>query len=146
MLLRNSSFNVHKPLIDVLTACGVIDKSRPTLIGCRIPLEGEYREFWEFPYADELKVGLMIALLQARTMLAWLRDIRATGVSLECIEIIPRTDAEASLSEIGGVNGSNLRERAREIELSIYRIAAALIPPDVKDIEGNVAVTGLSAF
>ena len=146
VLLRNSSFTSHKPLIDVLTACGAINNGLPTLIGCRIPLEGEYREFWEFPYAEELKVGLMIALLQARAMLAWIRDINASGVSLECIEIVPRSDAEASLSEIGGVNGLNLRERAREIELAIYKIVAALIPPDVKDIEGNVAVTAYRPF
>ena len=146
VLLRNNSFSVYKPLVDVLTTCGAINNNLPTLIGCRIPLEGEYREFWEFPYAEELKVGLMIALLQARAMLAWLRDIRAIGVPLECIEIVPRTDAEASLSEIGGVNGSSLRVRAREIELAIYRIAAALIPPDVKDIEGNVAVTAYRPF
>ena len=146
VLLRNNSFSVHKPLVDVLTTCGAINNNLPTLIGCRIPLEGEYREFWEFPYAEELKVGFMIALLQARAMLAWLRDIRAIGVPLECIEIVPRTDAEASLSEIGGVNGSSLRDRAREIELAIYRIAAALIPPDVKEIEGNVAVTAYRPF
>ena len=68
-LLRNRSMTNHKPLIDTLTACGAIDDGQPAFIGGRLPLEAEYREFWEFPYPEELKSGLMIALLQARTVL-----------------------------------------------------------------------------
>jgi hypothetical protein len=62
-LLRNRGMNSYKPLIDTLTACGAIENERPTLIGGRLPLEAEYRDFWEFPYPEDLKIGLMIALL-----------------------------------------------------------------------------------
>src|SRR3954447_21843147 len=47
-LLRNRGLNPYRPLIDTLTACGAIEDERPTVIGCRLPLETEYREFWEF--------------------------------------------------------------------------------------------------
>lgn len=134
-LLRNRGLTTYKPLIDTLTACGAIEDERPTLVGGRLPLEGEYREFWEFPYPEELKTGLMIALLQARTVLAWLRNFVAAGVSLEDVEIVPRADADAALTVIGGTRGDALLAKARDMELAIYRISAALMPPDVHDID-----------
>lgn len=138
-LLRNRGMTSYKPLIDTLTACGAIVDEQPTLVGGRLPLEAEYREFWEFPYPDDLKTGLMIALLQARTVLAWLRNIQASGVPLERVEIVPRADADAALTAIGGTAGSALLARAREVEFAIYQISAALVPPDVEDIDREAA-------
>lgn len=138
-LLRNRGMTSYKPLIDTLTSCGAIEDDHPTLIGGRLPLEGEYREFWEFPYPDDLKTGLMIALLQARTVLTWLRNIQTSGVPLEQVEIVPRTDADAALTAIGGTAGPALLDRAREVEFTIYQISAALIPPDVGDINRETA-------
>ncbi|WP_376706157.1 hypothetical protein RQ479_32905 (plasmid) [Mesorhizobium sp. ISC25] len=138
-LLRNRTMNSYKPLIDTLSACGAIADQRPTLIGGRIPLEAEYREFWEFPYPDELKTGLMIALLQARTVLAWLRNVQAAGIGLDQVEIVPRADAVAALTAIGGTTGPALHARAREVELAIYRISAALVPPEIDEIDSEAA-------
>ena len=134
-LLRNRNMTNYKPLLDTLTACGAIADDQPTLIGGRLPLEAEYREFWELPYPEDLKTGLMIALLQARTVLTWLRNIQASGVPLEQIKIAPRADANAALTAIGGTMGPDLLARAREVELAIYRISAALVPPDLEDID-----------
>ena len=145
-LLRNHNFAPYRPLIDALTNCGAIHDGKPTLVGNRIPLESEYRDFWEFPYPEDLKSGLMIALLQARTVLGWLRDLQAAGLSLKQVEIIPRGDAEASLASIGGTAGTELRVRAREVERAIYRISAALIPPDVEAISGKAAVSAYRPF
>jgi len=136
-LLRNRALTAYKPLIDTLTSCGAIENERPTVVGGRVPLEGEYREFWEFPYPEDLKTGLMIALLQARTVLAWLRSFGAAGVSLEQVEIVPRADADAALTAIGGVKASDLLARAREVELAIYRISAALMPPEISEIDSE---------
>ena len=138
-LLRNHSMINRKPLIDTLTACEAIDNERPRIIGGRIPLEAEYRDFWEFPYPEELKTGLMIALLQARTVLAWLRNIQASGVPFDQVKIVPRADADAALTEIGGDAGPDLVDHARKVELAIYRISAALIPPDIDDIAREAA-------
>lgn len=133
LLLNRDSTN-YKPLLHTLTACGAIDNERPKLVGERIPLEAEYRDFWEFPYPEELKTNLMIALLQARTVLAWLRNIQSSGRQLDQIGIVPRTDANASLKAIGGEAGQGLHNRAREVELDIYKISAALVPPVMQDI------------
>ena len=134
-LLRNHDNPNYNPLIDKLTTCGAISNGRPTLIGGRIPLEGEYREFRELPYSDELNTGLMIALLQSRTLLAWLRYIQALDTSLDQVEIVPRAGAAAALGAIGGKSGQGLRDRAQEVELAVYRVSAALVPPEVKEID-----------
>ncbi len=134
-LLRNRSMTNFKPLIDTLTTCRAIADGNPTLIGGRLPLEAEYREFWELPYPEELRTGLMITLLQARTVLTWLQNIQASGVPLDQVEIVPRSDANAALAAIGGTRGSDLLVRAREVELAIYHISAALVPPDIGDID-----------
>src|SRR5438477_9577338 len=53
-LLHNKSFAGHKDLTAALTACGAILDDQPLVLGCRLPLETDYRDFWEFPYSDEL--------------------------------------------------------------------------------------------
>lgn len=134
-LLRNRSMANYKPLIDTLTACGALRDERPTLLGARLPLEAEYREFREFPYPEKLKTGLMIAMLQARTVLAWLRHIENSGTSLDDVQIVPRAGADAALTAIGGTAGMELREQALKVERAIYRVSAALVPPDTKAID-----------
>ena len=144
-LLRNRNIANRRPLLDMLRTCGAIADDRPTLLGGRLPLEAEYREFWEFPYPEELKCRLMTALLQARTVLVWLRDIQALDVPLDRIQIVARAHAVAALTSLGGVAGPDLLKRAREVELAIYRISAALVPPDIDDIE-PAATTAYQPF
>lgn len=135
-LLRNQSMSNYKPLVDILTICGALSEERPTLVGARIPLEAEYREFWELPYSEELRISLMIAFLEARTVLAWLRNIEKTGVTLQQIEIVARSGSEAALASIGGNEGLGLLKQARKVELLIYRILAALVPPPIEQVAG----------
>ena len=138
-LLRNDRITNRKPLIDTLTVCGAIDQERPKFIGGRIPLEAEYRDFWEFPYPTDLKTGLMIALLQARAVLTWLRNIKTSGLSVDQVQIVPRANADAALTAIGGEAGPDLFDHAQKVELAIYRVLAALIPPDVDDLGTDIA-------
>lgn len=138
-LLRNSSLSTYKALLDSLTSCRAIGDEGPIIVGGRIPLEAEYREFWEFPYSEELKGGLMTALLQARTVLAWLRSLTDAGIPLESISIRPRAGSEAALAAIGGRDGPSLFARASQVELAIYKVSAALVPPDVSDIDADAA-------
>ena len=139
-LLRNRDITNHKPLVDSLTSCGAIVDNHPAIVGCRLPLETEYREFWELPYPDDLKTGLMTALLQARTVLTWLRNLKAADVPLDQVEIVPRDNADAALDAIGGNSGAQLLRRAREVEAAIYGISAALLPPDIADVDHQATV------
>lgn len=138
-LLRNRSSEAYKPLVDTLTKCGAINGGTPVFVGCRLPLEAEYRDFWEFPYPNELKVGLMTSLLQARAVLAWVRNLTESGIPTEKIGIVPRSESEAALNAIGGVTTNGLVKRAREVELAIYTISAALLPPNINEIDEAAA-------
>ena len=134
-LLRSRHLSSHRQLVDILTSCGAIQDEHPTFVGGRLPLEAEYREFWELPYSEQLKTRLMTQLLQARAVLSWLRHIQNSGVPLDQVEIVPRADSDAAVTSIGGRTGSDLLNRARKVELAIYRISAALVPPDIADID-----------
>ncbi|MCY3810755.1 MAG: hypothetical protein OXH15_03055 [Gammaproteobacteria bacterium] len=139
-LLRNRDITNHKPLVDSLTSCGAIVDNHPAIVGGRLPLETEYREFWELPYPDDLKTGLMTALLQARAVLTWLRNLEAADVALEQVEIVPRENAHAALRAIGGDSAPQLLRRAREVEAAIYGISAALLPPKIADVDQQATV------
>lgn len=134
-LLDHHDLTTHKSLVDALTECHALADGKPIVSACRLPLEAEYREFWNFPYEPDLKFGLMSALLQARSVLGWIRGFNQAGIPLEHITIIPRPEAEAALQKIGGTTGEGLKGRAREVEMAIYRVSAALIPPAVADID-----------
>ncbi|MCI0430197.1 MAG: hypothetical protein L0210_06605 [Rhodospirillales bacterium] len=136
-LLRNRGLTTYKPLVDALGECRAIADERPAVVGCRLPLEAEYREFWEFPYPEELKTSLMIALLQARAVLAWLRNLQVGGHPLDAIALVPRADAEAATTAIGGTEATAVLERARQMELSIYRVSAALVAPDIGALDAD---------
>jgi hypothetical protein len=128
-LLRNSSVSTYQALVAALSECGAVKNEQPTILGCRLPLETDYREFWECPYPDALKLRLMAALIQARAVLGWLRHLTAAGVEPSDVEIVPRADAEAIVEAIGGVKGEQVAARARAVEKALYLIMGALIAP-----------------
>ncbi len=138
-LLRHESQSNFNPLVDTLTQCGALKNKEPVLLGGRVPMESEYRDFWEFPYPDDLKCKLMFALIQSRTVLAWISNLTSTGIELDQISIVPRGDAIAALDAIGGTGGRSLFEKARAIEEHIYNISAALLPPAIDDIDDAAA-------
>jgi len=77
-LLQTPELPSQAALMDALTACKAIAADgtpAPTVAGCRIPLESNYRDCWELPYAEDIRHNLFRSLLQARTVLAWLRGM-----------------------------------------------------------------------
>ncbi|WP_337171568.1 hypothetical protein [Gemmatimonas aurantiaca] len=133
-LLRNQNFGSYRPLLGALTASGALRDELPTVLAGRLPMESNYRDMWEFPYEDDLKIGLLTALIQARAVLAWLRALRAVGVKEADVEFIPREDAAAAVESMGGTQGSTVGDRARAVEAALYAIAGALVAPDVSQL------------
>lgn len=134
-LLRNPGMDGYKELIFGLTACGALKGEQLAISGCRLPLETEYREFWELPYPEDLKHGLVQNLLQARAIISWVHNItERQNISADSIRIIPREGAVASLGQIGGEHASSALEKAREVERAVYKIGAALVAPDIDNI------------
>lgn len=41
----------NRDIISALAACGMVERGMQVVAGVRLPMEGEYRDFWELPYA-----------------------------------------------------------------------------------------------
>jgi len=74
-LLRHRGLATYRELCAAVAECEAITGEHPKVVGCRLSMETDYRDFWEFPYSEGLKLGLMTALIQARSVLAWLRHL-----------------------------------------------------------------------
>jgi hypothetical protein len=133
-IIRKFNLESMRDTASCLARCKAIEGQQIKILGHRLPLEGDYRVFWELPYPEELRHGLMISLLQARAVIGWLRSLETSFDSLDNVKIIPKADALASLTQIGGENANAVLERAKKIEQAIYDIVADLIPPSVNEI------------
>ncbi len=134
-LLRNSSIPTYQALVDTVSMCGALVDNQVAVLGCRLPLETDYRDVWEFSYPENVKLTLTNALIQARAVLGWLRHLQHAGHSLDSIRIEARADAEAATQAIGGTSGAGLLERARAIERALYKVVGALITPEIHDLD-----------
>src|SRR5437762_13389655 len=53
-ILRDRSSNNNKVLSAALAQSGFIAEDRPLVSGVRLPMEAEYRDFWELPYDPQV--------------------------------------------------------------------------------------------
>ena len=128
----------YSDIIQALEACQFIQKGQQKIAAVRLPLEGEYRDFWELPYDETLRTKLVLALIQARAVLGLVRNLERRHARSE-IRFIPRSDAVAALQEIGGGETETLVERAREVERAVYDVGARLVPPKAEEISETAA-------
>ena len=137
-LLRNKELTSYGAVFGALVECRAIVDELPAILSCRLPMETDYRTIWEFPYDDELKLRLTIALLQSRAVLGWIRALRESGVDLSTVKIKPRSDAAAALSAVGADSVDNLVARARTVEERIYRLVGALVTPPLESVSKDL--------
>lgn len=137
-LLKHIDLQSHRDMASALADCGVIRQGEPAIVGCRVPLGSEYRDFWEFPYAEEIRGRLLESILQARACLAWLQNLLSAGHKLADISIRTRADATAAAEAVSASSAQEFFERARQVERAIYQVSAALIPPLADDLPNDV--------
>lgn len=140
-VIRSTGSTDYESVAGALEQCGAIQHGLPTVLGCRLPMETDYRDFWEFPYSDALKSGLLFTFIQARAVLAWFRHLQATGVSETNVSIMARTDAGTAVETIGGTSGSAVVQKAREVERAVYDVVGALVAPDESALPPSVTGT-----
>ncbi len=121
----------HRPLLDTMAELGAVVGGRVAVAGCRLPMEGRYREIWELPYEAGVKHRLLTALIQARAVLEWLSGFEAAGIEVSAVSVTPKVKSPAMIEAIGGTGGIGLRARAEAVETVIYGITKALVPPRI---------------
>lgn len=136
-LSQNRNFEGHKDISAALASCDAMSGSLPKVLGFRLPLETDYRDFWEFDYREDLKTNLMTALLQARAVLGWFRHLKVAGFKPENVRIVARPEAAEVVGTIGGVAGPGVRTRAAQVENAIYQVMNALIAPEEASLPGE---------
>jgi len=139
-VLRSTGSTEYESVAGALEQCGGIKDGLPTVVGCRLPMETDYRDFWEFPYSEALRSGLLFTFIQARALLAWFRHLQAAGIAESDISIVPRSDSASALETIGGDCGAAVVQKAREVERAVYDVVGALVAPNESDLPA--AVTG----
>lgn len=144
-VVRNSDMPQQPQLIDALTDIMALKDGKPAVLATRIALETDYREFWEFPYPEDVKHGLMTSLIQARAMLGWIRSLTDAGNALESICIEPFGSAGAAVDAIGGTGAVGLHVKARAIESAVYGVISALVPPPLLSLDRE-ATSGYRPF
>lgn len=136
-LLRGGD-NAYSELVNPLNKCGALREGRVQVLGCRLPLESDYRELSQLPYSEKIRAELLQRLIQARAVLAWFSQLRKAEIEPEHVTLELREEANAAVTFVGGSGGRALLERAKSIEAGIYRIVGALVPPTESEIEREI--------
>ena len=121
-LLRNRDLDTYREIVKTVRDCHVIEDDRAAVIGCRLPMEPDYRDFWELPYSNEHKAALFFALVQARAVLSWFRQLEADGIDLSVVTISCKPGAEAATEAIGGTGAEAVAGEARRVEGAIFQV------------------------
>jgi hypothetical protein len=134
-ILKDETNPANRTLAAALGQAGFLLKGKPHVAAVRVPMESEYRDFWELPYEPIVKTKLAFWLVQARAILGLIRNLTANKTrDLNGIRFIPRADYEAHLDQIGGLSTTGIRDRALEVQRAIYTVGAGLRPPKIRDL------------
>jgi len=134
-IMRDQTSSTNKDLASALAQAGFLRDGNPTVAAVRLPMESEYRDFWELPYEDAVKTKLVLWLLQARTILGLIRNLMASGRrTLDGIRFVPREGAETRIEDYGGTTAIGMRDRALLVQRAISSIGAGLVAPRLEDL------------
>lgn len=134
-ILKDETNSTNRALADALALAGFLKDGKPNVAAVRVPMESEYRDFWELPYDPTTKTKLAFWLVQARAMLGLIRNLTANRTrDLDAIKFIPRAENEAHLEQIGGLTALGVRDRALAVQRAIYAVGAGLRAPKFEDL------------
>jgi len=118
-----------RELLASLAKADVLDDLEPAVLALRLPAGGQLRSIWDLPYEARLRHRLLRAMIEAKTVLGWLRAMEDVGVDLEQVRIITTPNAEAARDAVNADDLNAFRERARMTERAIFRLINALVTP-----------------
>lgn len=118
-----------RELLASLAKADVLDDLQPAVLALRLPAGGQLRSIWDLPYEPRLRHRLLRAMIEAKTVLGWLRAMEDVGVDLNHVRIITTSNAEAARDAVNADNLEAFRERARMTERAIFKLINALVAP-----------------
>lgn len=134
-ILADETNPTNRALADALGQAGFLKNGKPHVAAVRVPMESEYRDFWELPYEPSVKTKLAFWLVQARAMLGLIRNLTANKTrEIDEIQFVPRATYEAHLEQIGGLSAVGIRDRALAVQRAIYSVGAGLRAPKLEDL------------
>ncbi|PTU30325.1 hypothetical protein [Stenotrophobium rhamnosiphilum] len=120
---------LNDSLMDALTYNGLILNGVPVLMGHRLAMSTNFRGIWDLPYSNQTRSALLRAFVQSKAVLGWFRQLEGMNVSLTDVEIVMGGNADSLAVITGADSPAKFRQYARDIELAIFKIVTALVPP-----------------
>ncbi len=136
--LSNRRAKTNNELAIFLASVGALEDGMPTMLAHRIPMTTNFRSIWELPYELGVREALLRAFVQSKAVLGWLRQLERAEINFDDIEIVLRDDSESARTVMKADNVSEFRNFAREIELSVFKIVTALIPPKEESLVNEI--------
>ena len=145
-LCSSDAQQINEGLLDVLTINHLIGNGAPTICGHRVSMTTNFRGIWELPYPDATRAALMRAFVQSKAVLGWFRQMEGIGVSIDQIDIV-LGDGSDSLAAITKAHSPReFRQYARAVELGIFKVVTALVPPDEHEMAEEFLNTRYDIF
>jgi hypothetical protein len=85
-------------------------------------------------------------MVQAKTVLGWLRSLEDVGVSLGDVRVVTTSHAEAAREAVDADDIAKFRERARVTERAIFRLTSALVPPPERELGQHLSDAAYEPF
>jgi len=128
---RNSEV---RDLLASLAQAGVLLDLAPAVLALRLPTGGQLRSIWDLPYDERLRHRLLRAMIQAKSVLGWLRQLEDVGVDLKGVRVVTTRLAEAAREAVHADDVVQFREHARATEREIFNLVGALVPPQAAEL------------
>jgi predicted kinase len=121
--------NEVRDLLTSLSTAGILDDLNPAVVALRLPTGGQLRSIWALPYDERLRHRLLRAMIQAKSVLGWLRQLEEIGIDIKHVRVVTTGLAEAAREAVRADDIVQFRERARTAERTIFKLTGALVPP-----------------
>lgn len=135
-----------RELLASLAKADVLDDLEPAVLALRLPAGGQLRSIWDLPYEPRLRHRLLRAMIEAKTVLGWLRAMEDAGVDLRHVRIITTSNAEAARDAVNADDLEMFRERARMTERAIFRLINALVAPAQDELSEHLVDVAYAPF
>jgi hypothetical protein len=136
----------NKALVSVLEDRRLTVDGLPRVVAYRLSMSTIFRGIWELPYPESIRTTLLRAYVQAKAVLGWYRQLESLSIPDEQIEIVLDGSADSLRSITRADNSAAFRGYAKEIELGIFKLATALVPPPEAQMAGDFINTSYDVF